>query len=182
MSNVRKYTDKEILDRCASLPSFKGFPTTYWICGIRSSEDETDAFDDKLYVFKGEKFVTVTSCTTNKGNKGTGVVLADNWNYGVYQYGKHKGRAKAGVQIKGIPYQRDFTEDGKTNPTTEVKADIRGFNFHSASHDLSLKVVKKNIGGWSEGCIVCNDIIKFSQIIEYFKEQKVFSMIILNEF
>jgi hypothetical protein len=182
MSNVKKYTDEELLKRAESLPSFKGFPQTYWVCAVRSNEDETDSFDDKIYIFRGQKFVCVTSGTTNKGNKGTGVVCADVWNYGVWKFGKHKGRANAGVQIKGIAYQRDFTEDGKINATTEVKTDIRGFNFHGASHDLSQKVVKKNIGGWSEGCIVCNDIPKFAQIINYFKEQSVFSMVILNEF
>lgn len=182
MTNVRNYSDRELLERCREIQNFKGFPETYWICAVRSNEDEEDRFDDKLYVFKGMKFVEVTSCTTNKGNSGTGVVLADHWNYGCYQFGKHKGRAYAGVQRKGIPYRRDFTKDGKTNPTTEIMNDIRGFNFHGASHDLSQKVVKKNIGGWSEGCIVCNNIPQFARIIEYFRKQEVFSMIILNEF
>lgn len=60
--------------------------------------------------------------------------------------------------------------------------DIRGFNFHAASHDISLNVVKTNIGGWSEGCIVVNDIPKFNKMINYLVPQKVFSMVIINEF
>jgi hypothetical protein len=182
MTNVKSYTDQQILDRCASLPSFKGFPTTYWACAVRSVEDANDQFDDKVYLFRGEKFVMVQSCTTNKGNKGTGVVCADEWNYGCYQVGKHKGKTLAGVQILGMKYQRDFTVDGQTNPTTEIMHDIRGFNFHAADHDLTKKIVKVNIGGWSEGCIVMNDIPKFVKMMEYFKTQKVFSVIILNEF
>lgn len=182
MNNVKSYKDQQLLDRAASLPTFKIFPTTYWILAVRSSEDETDKFDDKVYLFKGEKFVMVTSCTTNKGNHGTGVVEADHWNYGAYSVGKHKGRALAGIQRVGFPYRRDFTTDGKTNPTSEIMNDIRGFNFHAASHDLSVGVVKTNIGGWSEGCIVCNDIPKFAKIMDFIKPQGVFSMVILNEF
>lgn len=56
-------------------------------------------------MFFAEKFVMVSSCTTNKGNKGTGVVLADHWNYGAYQIGKHKGKALAGLQRVGFPYK-----------------------------------------------------------------------------
>lgn len=182
MNNVKDYTDKQLLDRAASLPSFKGFPTTYWCLAVRSNEDANDRFDDKVYLFCGEKFVMVTSCTTNKGNKGTGVVCADVWNYGCYQIGKHKGKTLAGVQRLGMAYSRDFTEDGKTNPTTEIKHDIRGFNFHAASHDLTQKIVKTNIGGWSEGCVVMNDIPKFVRIMDYLKPQKVYSLVILEEF
>ena len=182
MNNVKSYTDEQILERVKSLPNYKSIPQTYWICAIRSSEDETDKFDDKVYLFCGEKFVMVSSCTTNKGNKGTGVVEADFINYGAYQIGKHKGKALAGLQRVGFPYKRDFTVDGKTNPTTEIMNDIRGFNFHAASHDISQKVVKTNIGGWSEGCIVVNDIPKFNKMINYLAPQKVFTMVILNEF
>jgi len=180
--SVRNYTDKQLLDRAKSLPNYKSIPTTYWILCVRSDEDANDVFDDKVYLFCGEKFIMVSPCTTNKGNKGTGVVCADIWNYGAYNVGKHKGKTLAGTQRVGFPYRRDFTNDGKTNPTTEVMNDIRGFNFHAASHDLTQKVVKKNIGGWSEGCIVVNDIPKFVRIMDYLKPQKVFSMVILNEF
>ena len=78
--------------------------------------------------------------------------------------------------------KRDFTNDGKTNPTTEIKTDIRGFNFHSASHDINQNIVKKNIGGWSEGCIVLNDIPTYLKVINLLEPQKIWSMVILNEF
>ena len=67
MSNVRFYTDKQILDRVKSLPSFQFIPSDYWLCGIRSTEDKSDNYDDKFYLFKGEKFIMVTSGTTNPG-------------------------------------------------------------------------------------------------------------------
>jgi hypothetical protein len=182
MTNVKNYTAQQLLDRVAELPSFKGYPETYWILGVRSNEDETDKFDDKCYLFRGSKFVLVTSCTTNKGNKGTGVVCANVWNYGAWEIGLHKGKVKAGKQRLGFPYQRDFTADGKTNPTTEVMKDIRGFNFHPASHDINQKVVKTNIGGWSEGCFVLNDIPMYLKIINMLEPQKVWSMVIVDEF
>lgn len=182
MNNVKSYTDQQLLDKAASLPTFKTFPTTYWILAVRSNEDANDRFDDKVYLFKGEKFVMVAQCTTNKGNKGTGVVEANHWNYGAYNVGKHKGKTTAGVQRVGFPYRRDFTADGKTNPTTEIMNDIRGFNFHAADHDLSKNIIKTNIGGWSEGCIVVNDIPKFARMMDFLKPQGVFSMLILDEF
>ena len=94
-SNVRSYTANELLAKVSTLPSFKGYPETYWCLFVRSNEDATDKFDDKMYLFRGSKFVLVTSCTTNKGNKGTGVVCANTWNYGAWQIGKHKGKVKA---------------------------------------------------------------------------------------
>ena len=182
MTNVKSYTDQELLKRVSELPSFKGYPETYWILAVRSKEDETDRFDDKCYLFRGSKFVLVTSCTTNKGNKGTGVVCANVWNYGAWIIGKHKGKVKAGLQRIGFPYQRDFTKDGKTNPTTEIMKDIRGFNFHPASHDINQKIVKTNIGGWSEGCIVLNDIPTYLKVINLLEPQKIWSMVIVDEF
>ena len=181
-SNVRSYTDQQLLKKVSELPSFKGYPETYWTLCVRSNEDETDKFDDKCYLFRGSKFVLVTSCTTNKGNKGTGVVCANVWNYGAWIIGKHKGKVKAGLQRIGFPYQRDFTKDGKTNPTTEIMKDIRGFNFHPASHDINQKIVKTNIGGWSEGCIVLNDIPTYLKVINLLEPQKIWSMVIVDEF
>jgi hypothetical protein len=180
--NVRAYKDKELLDRVKSLESFKEIPANYWALFVRSNEDAPDQFDDKCYIFKGSKFVKVTSCTTNKGYKGTGVVEADVWNYDGYILGLHKGKTPAGVQYKGFPYRRDFSTDGKTNPTTGIMSDIRGFNFHAASHDLTSKSVVSKIGGWSEGCLVFNNIPDFVTILNLFKPQKIWSFVIINEF
>jgi len=182
MTNVKSYTDKQLLDRVAQLPSFKGYPETFWLLFVRSNEDETDKFDDKCYLFRGSKFVLVTSCTTNKGNKGTGVVCSNVWNYGAWQIGMHKGKVKAGIQRVGFAYQRDFTADGKTNPTTKIMKDIRGFNFHPADHDIKRNIIKNNIGGWSEGCFVLNDIPMYMRIINTVEPQKVFSMVCIDEF
>ena len=66
-TNVRAYTDKELLARVSELPDFNGIPEGYWPLFVRSQEDEFDRFDDKVYLFKDKNFVMVTSCTTNKG-------------------------------------------------------------------------------------------------------------------
>ena len=36
---VRKYTDAELLQRVEALESFNGFPTDFWILGVRSKAD-----------------------------------------------------------------------------------------------------------------------------------------------
>ena len=182
MNNVRNYTTEQLLNHAKKMEGFKGFPTTYWTLFVASNEDANDRFDDKVYLFRGEKFVMVTSCTVNKGNKGTGVVCHNVWNYGAFGYGLHQGKTPAGRQRVGFPYRRDFTNDGVTNPTSEVKKDIRGFNFHAASHDLKSKAIKTNIGGWSEGCMVLNNIPKYVEMLALLKPQKVWSMIIVTEF
>jgi len=51
---VRAYTDKELLQRVKELDSFKDIPSGYWLLGVRSSEDEPNRFDDKIYLFKGK--------------------------------------------------------------------------------------------------------------------------------
>lgn len=62
---VRTYKDKELLEKVKSLSSFKDIPSGYWLLGVRSNEDTPNRFDDKIYLFKGEEFILVTSATTN---------------------------------------------------------------------------------------------------------------------
>ena len=179
---VKKYTDVELLNKVKSLETFKEIPSNYWLLFVRSKADLNNVFDDKCYLFQGEKFIEVTSCTTNKGNKGTGVVESNRWNYLVWKIGLHKGKVLAGIQYKKMDYRRDFTNDLKTNPTTELRNDIRGFNFHPAYHDINRKIVKNEIGGWSEGCFVLNDIPKYNKIIKLLQHQIYFSMVCVDEF
>jgi len=182
MNNVKKYTDQQILDKVKSLPGFKRFPSNFWIVGIRSNEDANDVFDDKFYFFKGEEFITVTSGTTNKGNKGTAVMIEGIY-YDAYLFGLHRGRMEALRQVKGINYRRDYTNDLKTNPTTEIYSNVIGMNIHACSYDLTLNVVKKNIGGWSEGCQVMNDIKFYSSVfLPMIKKNGFTTFVLLDEF
>ena len=50
-TNVKSYTDDQLLQRMMSLPSFKGYPRGKHIIAVRSEEDEPDKYDDKLYLF-----------------------------------------------------------------------------------------------------------------------------------
>ena len=65
MSNVRSYTDNQLLNKVKSLQGFKQIPHDFWILGVRSNEDESNVFDDKFYIFKGNVFIMVATGTTN---------------------------------------------------------------------------------------------------------------------
>ena len=70
MSNVRNYTDKQLIGRMKRTNGFLYIPKGIHIIAVRSDEDEPDKYDDKLYLFKGEKCISVMSCTTNSGKYG----------------------------------------------------------------------------------------------------------------
>lgn len=180
-TNVRLYTDKELLEAVKKHKDFVSIPQGYWLLCIRSSEDENDAFDDKFYLFKGEEFIMLSSGTTNKGNKGTAVILPA-WHYEKWARGLHRGKVSAYVQIADVDYARDFTNDEKTNPTSGVYQNVIGVNIHPADYDLKKKIVKKNIGGWSEGCLVWNNIPDYVKFLDFTKEQKKMTVCLMNEF
>jgi len=182
MSNVKNYNDKQLLDRVMSLKSFTFIPAGLWLLFVRSNEDQNNVFDDKCYVFKFNEFQFVTSCTTNKGNKGTAVMEAGAWYYDSYAYGLHRGKMPALRQVKGIPYRRDFTNDLKTNPTTEVKRDLINMNIHGATYNKGSKQVATQIGGWSEGCIVFNNNPDYERMIKMAKDFQFVSICLINEF
>ena len=105
-SNVKKYTDQQLLDRVSSLDTFKGFPANYWMIGVQSNEDAFNKFDDKFYLFKGTEFIMVTTGTTNAGAKGlqgfdsfglpgTAVWKTDIIYYDLFKRGLHKGKMDA---------------------------------------------------------------------------------------
>ena len=193
MSNVKSYTDKQILDRVKSLKSFKGIPQGYWIVGVRSNEDAPNKYDDKFYLFNGEQFVKVVTGTTNPGtpilqggylkyNKvGAAVVKADEVYYDVWKFGLHQGKMPALRQIGNFIVYRDGDKDGKSE---EIGAPIvgsgYGINFHTCSY-LD-KVVGENIGGWSAGCQVVNNTEQYYMIINLIKNQNRITYCLLNEF
>jgi hypothetical protein len=133
MSNVRNYTDEELLKRAASIEGFNGFPTDYWGIGVSSNENQPDVFDDKFYLFKGKEFIAVTSFTTNTGtyglknfqkwNKdGAFVIEKNQWIYdfwkcatysssGKRRYALHKGKMRAWRQNMPCRGYRDNDKD-----------------------------------------------------------------------
>ena len=191
---VRAYTDKELLQRVKELNSFKEIPSGYWLLGVRSSEDEPNRFDDKIYLFKGEQFVDVTSCTTNPGTtvlrnyskfnaKGAAVVVADEWYYGVWRKGKHQGKIDALVQIGSkIKVWRDGDKDDKSEESMIQQEGFFGINFHPNTYDINAKSTGSLVNGWSAGCQVVNNMEKYRKFINLIPATTSITYCLLNEF
>ena len=203
-TKVRAYTDKELLDKVKSLPTFTKIPKQRWILGVRSNEDVYNSYDDKFYEFEGEKFIRVLTGTTNAGSgvlrggflkynkRGVAVLKADEWYYNVWSYGLHRGKMPALIQ-KGrrVKVYRDGNKNKKIEQIGEPELGWYGINYHTNTYDFSLanlKVVKWAIGYWSAGCQVINDRRKYMEQIEYYKksfengEQIMVSFCLIDEF
>lgn len=196
MTNVKNYTDKQILDRCKSLPSFKKIPAGVWMVAIRSNENTPNIFDDKVYQFNGEKFLQVTSCTTEPGasgllnykkyqHDGIAVVKADEWYYDLWQYGLHKGKMPALKQINNIKYYRDGDGDKFAETNGTVYTGVIGINWHTATYLTDSKIretlVINGVGEWSLGCQVENVVHEYDEMLSRMKTGKI-SYCLLNEF
>lgn len=191
MGNVRKYKDVDLLNRVASLPSFKGFPKSgvldIW---VRSNEDGFNVFDDKVYSFDCDvegtpKFVMVCSGTTNAGqyglehfeeynSKGCAVLKSDVLIYDSHKPGYHKGKL-AYVQAKGFPYHRDNNKNKRAEEIGKEYNDIIGANCHRAGVHSTV------INNWSTACLVRNVEIEFMKWLR-FMDARTLSVVILNEF
>lgn len=192
MSNVKKYTDNQLLNRVKNLPSFKGYPKDFWILGVQSNEDEFNKFDDKFYLFRGETFVMVTTGTTNAGvngllrydtynPEGYAVVKTNEWYYDVWKFGKHRGKMDALRQVRPFLISRDGNKDKKVDETAPKSA-LVGINFHANTYNMANTEVKEIIGGWSLGCQVCNNTPDYVKIINYVKPQRYVTYCLLKEF
>lgn len=190
---VRKYTDKELLERVKSLDNYIGVPSGHWILGVRSQEDSVNKFDDKFYLFRGELFIEVSSGTTNPGqptlkqfekvNKaGAAVLKSEQWYYDVWKYGRHNGKVEALLQL-GAPVQvyRDTDKDDNSEEQGKLDTGYFGINFHPNTYNLN-KPSGTNIGWWSAGCQVLNDVNKYKTFIRLCKLQKFTSYCLINEF
>lgn len=191
---VRAFTDKELLTRVKELKSFKEIPKGYWLLGVRSNEDTPNKFDDKIYLFKGEEFIIVSSATTNPGtptlkqfekvNKaGAGVLRSDVWYYNLWKYGKHNGKVEALLQIgNAVQVYRDTDKDEKAEEQGDLQTGYFGINFHPNTYNLNNKVTSSNIGWFSAGCQVVNDVDKYKIMINLLKKEKSVSYCLINEF
>ena len=190
---VRPYTDKQLLEKVKSLSSFGKIPAGYWLLGVRSLDDLPNRFDDKIYLFKGEEFVLVTSATTNAGtptlrqfekiNKdGAAILKADEWYYNVWKYGKHNGKVEALLQLGNkVTVYRDTDKDDKSEEQGKLQEGYFGINFHPNTYDLS-KPSGTTIGWWSAGCQVVNNVSNYKLMIQLLKREKLVSYCLINEF
>lgn len=190
---VRTYTDTELLNKVKELKNYVGIPNGYWLLGVRSKEDNPNAFDDKIYLFKGSQFIEVTSATTNAGTptlkqfekvnkKGAAVLKSEQWYYDVWKYGKHNGKVDALLQL-GAPVQvyRDTDKDDKSEEQGALDTGYFGINFHPNTYDLS-RPTSNIVGWWSAGCQVVNNVAKYKTIIRLVKPQKYVTYCLINEF
>ena len=196
---VRNYTDKELLDRVQSLPSFDCLPGGYWIIGVRSKEDQYNRYDDKFYLFLGDKFVTVMSGTTHSGGyglknfllwnrRGVAHVKADEWYYGVYMKsdGKsvrhHNSRLPCLRQVRPFKFYRDNNQDEKVDEMGPEYRAIIGANFHANSYKSKSGILSWYINGWSTACQVTNDLTKYYQMLDLLPLGTPIDYVLINEF
>ncbi len=190
---VKNYTDQELLNKVATLPSFEGLPFDYWLLGVQSNEDKFDNFDDKFYLFKGNHFVLATTGTTNAGKtaifgyekfnkEGVAVIKTNEWFYELWKNGLHHGKMKALRQLNDIKFYRDNNKNVKIEEIGKVYEGIIFCNFHTNDYNPLTKLVKWIIGGWSACCQVCNNPTDYYKIIELTKYQKSVSYCLLKEF
>ncbi len=193
MSNVKRYTDKQLLDQVRTANNYLGLPKDYWILGVKSSEDGYNIFDDKFYLFKGAKFIMVADGTTNPGGtvlknyskynkKGALIVKSDEWYYDLWRPGMHNGKMKALKQAEPILYYRDGDKDNRAEEIGELYRGMRGINFHTASYNHKVGFIKKFIGGWSAGCQVIADVEKYYKMLNLVYGQSRTSFVLIKEF
>jgi len=192
-NKVRGYSDRELLAKVKKLDSFYGFPQEYWLLGIQSNEDTYNKFDDKFYLFYGEKFVMVAPGTTNAGatglmnytkysKLGVLVVKTDEWYYGLWKHGLHRDKKAALKQVRTIKYFRDKNKNIKAEQIGKLYKGIRGINFHTVSYVKKNSFIKRLIGGWSVGCQVINNVEKYYTILSLVKNQSSVTYCLLKEF
>jgi len=194
MTNVRSYTDTELIERVEGLPTFKGWKKGKYDIWVRSNEDAFDRFDDKVYSFivhrDGDRpeFVMVCTGTTNAGAQGLknfkkyglkrcAILQADIIIYNSHYYRKHKNKYYAYCQAKPWPYYEDKNGDERADEFGKLVTDkIIGANSHRAGKHST------RIGGWSIACLVRNVRSKYDAWMKWMDKDKYINTCILKEF
>lgn len=194
-SKVKVYSDKMLLDKVQSLPSFQGFPNDYWILGVQSNEDTFNEFDDKFYIFKGIEHIMTLSGTTNAGStglkyydnysaEGCAVIKTNEWYYDLWRQGLHKGKMPALKQSSPIKYYRDWNKNEKVEEIGQMYQGIIGINFHTVLYSRQPDFWRKYINGWSTGCQVVNHVGDYYKILDKIKNngQEKVTYCLIKEF
>jgi len=191
-TQVKSYTDKQLLEHVININGFNGLPQGYWILAIRSNEDVFDVFDDKFYIFKGSEFIDVMTGTTNTGSyglkaftkwnkNGAAIIKSNEWYYDVYQKGLHRGKMTALRQVGKMKYYRDGNKDKKIDEVGTIYEDNYYTNFHTNDYTMTKGIKTWVIGGWSVGCLVSNNIEKYYNFLSKVGYNKV-SLCLIKEF
>lgn len=194
-TNVKNYTDAEIIARVESLPTFTGWKKGKYDIWVRSQEDEFNKFDDKAYRAEvkeeGQKPVFVPgahSGTTNPGaqglkqfdtkygNKRCAVLVADVIVYDCLTYRKHRGQYYAYCQAKPLPYIWDDNKNEKSGDSNKIiEGENIGANNHAAGEHST------DINGNSIACTVRNIKAEFNEMMTWMNKEKYQTRVILNE-
>lgn len=190
-TKVKNYTDKQLLGRVKSLDSFRNIPNEYWILGVRSNENSYNIYDDKFYLFNGDKFVMTLTGTTNSGSygfenyfkwnsQGVGEIKSNEWYYDVWKYGLHKGKMEALIQVGGFKIIRKKSNNSSNKDWNWEY--WKGFNFHCNSYKFTKGIKNWFINGWSVGCQVVNNLNSYYLLIGKVKNQKLITYCLIDEF
>lgn len=196
---VKNYTDQELLEKVQSLKSFDCLPGGFWIIGVRSKEDLYNRYDDKFYLFLGDKFIMVLTGTTHSGgyglknffkwnSKGTAHIKSDEWYYNVYMKsdGKavrhHNSRIPCLRQIKPFKYYRDDNKDRKVDEVGRLYTGVIAANFHPNSYRTTMEAMALYINGWSTACQVTNNIPDYYKMLDLIPSGTPITYCLINEF
>ena len=171
-TNVRAYSDKQLLERIEQFGGVIKNQGTYLLIGVQSQEDQYNVFDDKFYVFDGNVFKMVTSGTTNAGStalkhferynpKGTAVWKTNVYYEGLYQRGFHRKKMRALRQVAPIWHYRDRNKDNQADETGELYHAIIYANNHGVDYNPFSKKIGTQINGWSAACQVMNNMTDY---------------------
>lgn len=177
-SNVRAYTDKQLLDRVEQIGGIIPNKGKALIIGVQSTEDSFNLFDDKFYLFNGPDFMMVSTGTTNAGKTalksfdqydltGAAVWQTDQWCPDVFEPGLHKQKMRALRQVEPITYYRDNDKDNKAEQIGVPRREIIYANMHGVSYDENSELIKEEINGWSFACQVWNNMSKYWKMIDF---------------
>jgi hypothetical protein len=193
--DIRTYSVAELLDRVSEMEGFVKIPSGYWIIGIRNQEDHPDRYDDIIYLMYNKTLIKRTTGTTNPGLKvlrggfksynknGAAIVKSDKFYPNLWKFGKHKGYMEALVQKAIVTVFRDKDCDYLAEEQGKEYKGFYGINFHTATKNYLSNLIKTIIGGWSSGCIVCNNTKDYRLIIAKIKKQNLpVSFCLLKEF
>lgn len=197
-----RYTDKQLLNRVKSLPSYdpkRGLPKQLLI-GVRNKAGKPNQFSDKFYLYIDENFVLASTGTTISGTpsllggwtktnkKGTAVIKSDEIYYDSHKKsdGKkvrhHKDKMPCLRQVGKMKYYRDNNNNDIVEEYGEVYYDNYATNVHFNNYDIFNKVKRLIIGNWSEGCPVLNESEKYVKMLKSVDNDDFVSLAILNEF